>query len=620
MIEHCSTFTVSIMSNVVDAILRRVHDLCRDDTSGQVADYIPELAAVTPDGFGISLATSDGYVYEVGDTRLPFTIQSISKPFTYALALADRGLETVAGKIDIEPSGEPFNEISLDPVTERPRNPMINAGAITSASLISGSTADERFERIRASYSRFAGRSLSFNDAVYRSEARTGNRNRAIGYMLRSFDIIEHDPDAAVDLYFRQCSIDVTTADLAMMAATMANNGVNPRTKERALAPTLVEHVLSVMTTCGMYDGAGDWVARVGMPAKSGVAGGILAVLPGQMGIAVYSPRLDSHGNSVRGVAACRELSKDLELHFLHVTRAAKSSIRRRYVLTEAPSRRRRSDIEQATLTAVGDRARVYELHGDLLFSGAETAVREIGDLDRELDALVIDVRGVDEVGDIARTMFEDLRADLAEHGCVVCLVDPRAIMGHNASSLDPSDTAGRVYSSLGAAIEWAENLLLDRHCSGARQPTVITAAEHPLLAGLTTTQFDAVAPYLEARHYARGEIIAHKGDQAGGLYLVLRGEVTSTAVAAEGGTHRITTLSPGMSFGEMPLLMSVPFLLDMVAESPVDVVVVSPTHFEALTRDAPEIKLALLKNLAVGAYGQMATAIKTLGRFDVGL
>lgn len=608
------------MSNVVDAILTRVHELCRDDASGQVADYIPELAAVTPDGFGIALTTTDGYLYEVGDTRMPFTIQSISKPFTYALALADRGLDVVAGKIDVEPSGEPFNEISLDAVTERPRNPMINAGAITSASLIGGRTAEERFERIRASYSRYAGRSLSFNDAVYRSEARTGHRNRAIGYMLRSFGIIDHDPEAAVDLYFRQCSIDVTAADLAMMAATMANNGVNPHTKERALAPALVERVLSVMTTCGMYDGAGDWVARVGMPAKSGVGGGILAVLPGQMGIAVYSPRLDSHGNSVRGVAACRELSTRLELHFLHVTRAAKSSIRCRYVLTEAPSRKRRSEIEQATLAAVGDRARVYELHGDLLFSGAETAVREIGNLDRNLDALVIDVRGVDEVSDIARSMFEDLRRDLADHGCVVCLVDPRAIMGHTTSSLDPNDPAGRVYSSLSSAIQWAENLLLDRHCSGARQPAEITPAEHPLLAGLYTEQFDSVTPYLEKRHYARGDVIVHRGAPAAGLFLILRGEVTSTAVSADGGTHRITTLSPGMSFGEMPLLMSVPFLLDMVADTPVDLVVVSVSHFESLTRDAPEVKLALLENLASGAYGQMAAVVKTLGRFDIGI
>lgn len=278
------------MGTVVDDLITRVFDEVRSLDEGELADYIPELAAVAPDSFGICIATVDGYVYEIGDSRIPFTIQSISKPFTYALALADRGSEAVAAKIDVEPSGEPFNEISLDPLTERPRNPMINAGAITAASLVAGPNPEARFERIRSAYSRYAGRELTFNEAVYTSEARTGHRNRAIGHMLRSFDVITGNPDEAVDLYFRQCSIDVTCRDLSLMAATMANNGVNPLTHERALAPAGVEQVLSVMATCGMYDGAGKWLVEVGLPAKSGVGGGVLAVLPGQIGIAVYSP------------------------------------------------------------------------------------------------------------------------------------------------------------------------------------------------------------------------------------------------------------------------------------------------------------------------------------------
>lgn len=607
------------MKNVVDSILEQVYDVCRADTSGVVADYIPELAAVVPDGFGIALATTDGYLYEIGDTRAPFTIQSISKPFTYALALADRGEAVVASKIDVEPSGEPFNEISLDPLTERPRNPMINAGAITSASLISGRSPDERFERIRRSYSRFAGRQLTFNPSVYESEARTGNRNRAIGYMLRSFDIIEKDPIAAVDLYFRQCSIDVTAMDLAMMASTMANNGVNPLTHERALAPALVERVLSVMTTCGMYDGAGDWVARVGLPAKSGVGGGILAVLPGQMGIAVYSPRLDSHGNSVRGVAACRELSSRLELHFMHVTRASRSSVRGRYSLAEAPSRKRRPEVEQATLERDGQRARIYELHGDLLFSGAETAVREIGNLDTALDALIIDVRGVDDVSAIARSMFDDLRSRLAERGCRASLVDPRGVMGRTTSSVDPAGATGRVFEDLGSAIQWAEELLLDRYCSGTRQPSRIAVSAHPTLSALTPAQFDSLAGRLEARHFARGENIVRQGDPAAGLFLILAGEVSSTFRTASGAVHRISTLSPGMSFGEMPLLTGAPFLIDIRADTHVDVAVLPAADFDELARDAPEVKLALLTTLATGAYSQMNAAIKSLGHFDIG-
>ncbi|AYJ49576.1 glutaminase A [Rhodococcus sp. P1Y] len=605
------------MPTVVDQILQHVFDSCRDNTSGAVADYIPELAAVTPDGFGIALATSDGYVYEVGDTSVPFTIQSISKPFTYGLALADRGEAAVAAKIDIEPSGEPFNEISLDPITERPRNPMINAGAITSASLIAGRSGEERFERIRSAYSRYAGRRLSFNPDVYSSEARTGNRNRAIGYMLRSFDIITGDPDDAVDLYFRQCSIDVTATDLAMMAATMANNGLNPRTHERALAPALVERVLSVMTTCGMYDGAGDWVARVGMPAKSGVGGGILAVLPGQMGIAVYSPRLDQHGNSVRGVDACRELSKKLELHFLHVTRAARSAIRGRYTIAETPSRRRRSEIEQAAIAEFGHRARIYELHGDLLFSGAETAVREIGNLDEDLDALVIDVRGVDEVSDIARAMFDSLRTQLADRGCRASLVDPRAVMGKTASSVNPKGADGRVFGDLGSAMQWAEEILLDRYCVGPRQPEVILPQDHPVLSGLDPQRYAQVAEVLSMRSYARGDVIVRTGDPAAGLFLILAGQVSSTFTAPGGSRHRISTLSPGMSFGEMPLLAKTHFILDFRADTPLSVAVIEVADFDALTADAPEVKLDLLTNLATGAYMQMNTAIKSLGQFD---
>ena len=180
-----------------------------------------------PDSFAICLATSDGYVYEAGDSRKRFAIQSISKPFTYALALADRGLAAVAAKVDVEPSGEPFNEISLDPITERPRNPMINAGAITCASLIAGDSPEERFERIRAFYSRFAGRELQLDQDMFASEDRTGNRNRAIGYMLRSFGILDEDPQTTLAVYFRQCSIEVDCRDLSLMAATLADSGVN---------------------------------------------------------------------------------------------------------------------------------------------------------------------------------------------------------------------------------------------------------------------------------------------------------------------------------------------------------------------------------------------------------
>ncbi|KZF16386.1 glutaminase A, partial [Rhodococcus sp. EPR-134] len=497
------------MGTVVDDLITRVFDEVRSLDEGELADYIPELAAVAPDSFGICIATVDGYVYEIGDSRIPFTIQSISKPFTYALALADRGSEAVAAKIDVEPSGEPFNEISLDPLTERPRNPMINAGAITAASLVAGPNPEARFERIRSAYSRYAGRELTFNEAVYTSEARTGHRNRAIGHMLRSFDVITGNPDEAVDLYFRQCSIDVTCRDLSLMAATMANNGVNPLTHERALAPAGVEQVLSVMATCGMYDGAGKWLVEVGLPAKSGVGGGVLAVLPGQIGIAVYSPRLDVHGNSVRGVASARALSKELELHFLHVTRASRSSIRARYSVIEAPSRVRRTPTEQAVLDDVGKRSRVYELHGDLLFTGAESAVREIGSVDEGLEVVVIDVRRVDDASDVAVRMITALQVQLAEQACAVAVVDPQGLLGQRSSSIDPARRSGRVFADLDSAMQWCEDTLLAVHCEADRQASTISIEDHPVLDALSAAQIEGFSAELETRTYARGEKIA---------------------------------------------------------------------------------------------------------------
>ncbi|MDI9939304.1 glutaminase A [Rhodococcus opacus] len=601
------------MSTVVDALIGKVFAATRENRSGELADYIPELAAVAPDSFGICIATVDGFVYEVGDTRLPFTIQSISKPFTYALALADRGSGAVAEKIDVEPSGEPFNEISLDPRTERPRNPMINAGAITAASLVAGPDLDTRFERIRAAYSRYAGRDLTFNRSVYESESRTGHRNRAIGHMLRSFDIITGDPDEAVDLYFRQCSVDVTCRDLSVMAATMANNGVNPVTRETVLDPALVERVLSVMSTCGMYDAAGKWVYEVGLPAKSGVGGGIIAVLPGQIGIAVYSPRLDEHGNSVRGVEACRALSAELELHFLHVTRAARSAIRASYSVVDGPSRMRRTPAERAALDDVGKRSRIYELHGDLLFAGAESAVREIGGVETELEVVVIDVRRVDDVGGIARRMLDSLRDELTRRGCAVALVDPAGLLGYTRSDL--TGTSGRVFADLDAALQWSEDTLLDLHCAALRQPASIDVTQHPVLAGLPPEQLRRLARDLDIRTFTRDEQIIHRGDRACGLFLILSGRVSMRVTDSGGVVYRIMTLSTGMTFGEMTMLLDLHFLNDVCADSDVTVAVLPAERYADMAAHEPGLKLALLERLAAGAYEQLDVVLRSLLR-----
>ena len=424
------------MAGLVQRYLDRIwreHVGCDD---GELADYIPELADVDPDGFGLALSSSDGFIYETGDAAVQFTIQSISKPFTYALALEMVGPEVVDASIGVEPSGEAFNEISVDPLSKTPKNPMINAGAIAAVSLIPASSPEERFALIRDWYSAFAGRQLELDEQVYASEKATGSRNRAIGYMLQSFGVLDDDPDAVLDVYYRQCSLRVTATDLAKMGATLARGGVNPQTGRRVSNAAVVKRTLAVMVTCGMYDGAGDWVSAVGMPAKSGVGGGIVAVLPGQLGIGVYSPRLDAKGNSVRGVRVCRSLSEQLGLHFLTVARDSRATLRAVY------------DPEPGI--------RVYEAHGDLLFSGAEQVIRVA---DRERDAFqvaILDVSRIDDIDDAARALLSGMAEELRSDGKSGFVVDPDRSVIRADSALDASRFAS-VADAVDAARLWLD-------------------------------------------------------------------------------------------------------------------------------------------------------------------
>jgi glutaminase len=295
--------------------------------AGLVADYIPELARAQPEWFGISVVTLDGQACDVGDAQVPFTIQSISKPLVYGMALDHLGLDEVLRRVGVEPSGDPFNAVLVDERSCRPHNPMVNAGAIATTDLIPGVGATERLHVLLETFRRYTGREMGIDGAVFTSERETGHRNRAIAHLMRNFGMLSPRLEESLDLYFQQCSVLVTTRDLAAIAATLANGGVNPLTGERAIAAAHVRHVLSVMYSCGMYDSAGEWAFEVGLPAKSGVAGGIMAVVPGQGGIGVFSPPLDRSGNSVRGVATCRALVQRYDLHLLSGT-ARSSALR----------------------------------------------------------------------------------------------------------------------------------------------------------------------------------------------------------------------------------------------------------------------------------------------------
>lgn len=370
----------------VRAALHAVLDEARPRTDGALASYIPQLARVDPDGLGVALVSAHGTVHEAGDSEAEFTIQSVSKPFVFALALEQSGLVELTRHVGLEPSGEPFNAISLEEGTGRPLNPMINAGAIVTSSLIAGDTAAEKFAAIHAGMNAFAARELDLDESVFESEHATGDRNRALAYLTQAAGTLGSSAEVATGAYFRQCSLTVTARDLAIMAATLACGGRNPVSGERVISEDVARWTNAVMTSCGMYDASGDWLLRVGLPAKSGVGGGIVAVQPEQFGIGTYSPRLDERGNSVRGVAMLRTLSERFGLHMLAHRGTPLSPI--------------------AELTPGDGDDTVAVLRGEIFFAGAEEVLTRLAPLIGDDGCLVLDFAGVTRVGVAARAVF----------------------------------------------------------------------------------------------------------------------------------------------------------------------------------------------------------------------
>lgn len=395
------------MKSPVPDYLREVLDSLADNSDGAVADYIPDLKNANPDVFGIAVTTVDGRTHAVGDDETEFSIQSISKPFAYAAALTDRGFDAVANTVGVEPSGEAFNELSLEGESRRPKNPMINAGAIATHSLLGGSV-DERVTKAVDFFSTLAGRRLSIDESVCRSEMDTAERNLAIAHMLRNYGIIDDEAHSIVEGYTSQCSINVTVRDLAVMGATLANAGVHPATGDQVVSRAVARQTLSVMAGAGMYDAAGHWLTRVGIPAKSGVAGGLLGALPGQAGVGVFSPRLDSHGNSVRGVKVFERLSDDMGLHLMEAEPYGSSVLR--------------------DIRVVDGELRV-ELQGVIQFTGAENILDGLENDDSGAGTVVVDVSRVDRLSDVGRRMVLEGMRRLALDDRTVALIDPDGVL-----------------------------------------------------------------------------------------------------------------------------------------------------------------------------------------------
>ncbi|WP_449407875.1 glutaminase A [Microbacterium maritypicum] len=300
----------------VDDLVREAHRRYADERAGTVADYIPVLAEVDPELFGLALIEVDGGVHDAGDAAHSFSIQSISKLFVYALAIEAHGHERVREIVGVNNTGLAFNSVmALELNGGHPGNPMVNAGAIATTALIPGATAVEQWERLREGLSEFAGRPLRLDGAVYASEAETNDRNRAIARLLRSYGRLEGDPDEVVDVYTRQCAVLVDAHDLAVMGATLADGGVNPVSGRRVVSADVCRDTLAVAASTGLYERSGEWLFEIGLPAKSGVSGGIVAVSPGKGAVAGFSPRLDDAGNSVRAQLAIAHLSRSLGLN-----------------------------------------------------------------------------------------------------------------------------------------------------------------------------------------------------------------------------------------------------------------------------------------------------------------
>lgn len=574
--------------------LDRCHEKFVTNDAGAVADYIPELSKADPAHFGISLATLDGHVYEVGNSKVPFTIQSMSKPFVFALALDTLGAARVESAIGVEPSGDPFNSIRLN-AENHPFNPMVNAGAIACSGLIHQAKGDGAFEYIREALGRFAGRELGVDDAVYASETATGDRNRAIAYLLRTNAVLKDRVDSVLDVYFRQCAILVTARDIAVMAATLANRGLNPVTGQQVMTPYAISRTLSVMTSSGMYDYAGEWIYRVGIPAKSGVGGGILAALPARLGLGSYSPRLDKHGNSVRGIKVCEALSSHYDLHMLNRSDDARTSIIADYTIGKNPSRRSRRPHERRILATHHDQVRVIELVGTLSFSNVDYVSRQLASRPRP-QFVIFDLHRVTSLTRAGARLVAEEFLELAAHDVTVILAGVKRgsrewnIIREWSGSLRNV----RDFYLLDTAIEWAEDQLVYRYGGAIDFHETTELSEQPLLAGLTAEELADLGAIGTVRHYKSAEKIVSAGTDATSIFFLRSGAVH---VTLRDGV-RLATLTAGMPFGEMALLEP-KRSADVLADLSATAVEVRLKDFERFRDRHPRAGERIMRNLA---------------------
>lgn len=625
----------------------------RPMTSGTV-NPVTEVAT-SPDinKVGLTITTVNGHQYSSGDTDHKFAIQSIAKVFAYGLALDDLGPTEVGKKVDVEPSGDPFNEISLQQNTGRPANPMINAGAIATVGLIKGKGGTDRITRISRHMKLAAEGSpgdLDINRTVYHAENIGGHRNRALAWLLRSFEIIDSDPEPVVQDYFLECSTDITTENLSMMAATLANKGVNPVTGREVFSEETTRQVLAVMMTCGMYDAAGNWMIDIGLPAKSGVDGGIMVVVPGQLGIGVYSAPLDNHGNSVRGAAAIRRVTRDLGLHYADAAPLGGSTLRAHYSLADASLGVVRSTELSRITSQFGDRCQILEVSGDLGFAETETMARTIVEMEEDVSMVIIDFQGVDDYGRAAILMLASLTSSWRDNGKDIIFIDwgeslveslleytsvrddlylpdPRekakaASAGQidlpwDAESIEAEITGEfRLFDNRSAALEWAELRLAQRYAreilqtdDSPREPETA-----PVFEFLNDRDVNELSGYMELRSYTADTVIRRVGQPFGGLYFVRSGRVELAAEGQGDARYRHVYLSPGTTFGEFALSYTGRQLTTIRAVDDVEVLVLSAQKIASIEKTNPQLAIRLWTAIAREAYTVLEQSSREAG------
>jgi len=589
------------ISSPIQSYLQTLHAELSGENAGEVATYIPELGRADPERFAIAVATVDGQVYCVGDAGMGFTLQSISKPFMYGYALREYPKAVVLEHVGVEPTGEAFNSIVLDDVKNRPFNPMVNAGAIAVAELMQGADGAARAANMLALMSAFAGRPLDIDESTFRSEQATGHRNRAIAYMMLNSGMITKAPEEVLDLYFRQCAVEVTCIDLAIMAATLANHGVNPTSGVQVLKPPHVRDVLTLMNSCGMYNYAGEWAYDVGIPAKSGVSGGIIAVIPGQIGIAVYSPRLDGHGNSVRGVEVCKRISEEFGLHVFNSQTSIRSVIRRQYHADAVSSKRLRTPGEWALLKREGKRIAVVELQGALFFGSVERLIRRVGKTARTADFIIIDFKRVHLVDAASARLVRRMVRGLLPVSGQIALTHlghdgPAAGLRRKVDEIDQPEQI-LMFEDTDEALEHFEDLLL-AESPQARQDGRFMLAELDIFRGLSAAELKLLEPIVQAFRFERGDVIVREGSRARLFYVIAKGSVSISIPLPGERRKRIAGIGPGLTFGEMALLDGGRRSANVVADETVTAYGLSVEKIRELSVAHPNIMIVILGNM----------------------